>query len=387
MIVAVHGSPPLQSACQAARFIFLTVGVSTSSWAPMIPFAKTELQLDDAGLGLILLAMGAGGIIGMPLTAYFIHRFTSRNVVLVSGLLMCLSLPTLILAPTPLTLALALFIFGLVVGMMDVSANAQAVVIEERMGRSLMSGFHGLFSIGGLIGSAGVSILLAFGVPVLTCSIIVSIAIAMIVAWQSTYLLRCAEEGDQGDHHFVWPKGAVLFIGLLCFVSFLAEGAMLDWSAVFLKFSRGYEEGIAGLGYSVFSVSMAAGRMSGDKLNEYFGPVRMLQLGGITAGLGYMLAVLLPWGAAGFAGFVMVGLGASNIVPVLFSIAGRLPNTPPRIALSSITTLGFSGLLLGPALIGFVAEASTLPIALAGVAVLLFLISASAERVVFASTR
>lgn len=387
MIVAVHGSPPLQSACQAARFIFLTVGVSTSSWAPMIPFAKTELQLDDAGLGLILLAMGAGGIIGMPLTAYFIHRFTSRNVVLVSGLLMCLSLPTLIIAPTPLTLALALFIFGLVVGMMDVSANAQAVVIEERMGRSLMSGFHGLFSIGGLIGSAGVSILLAFGVPVLTCSIIVSIAIATIVAWQSTYLLRCAEEGDQGDHHFVWPKGAVLFIGLLCFVSFLAEGAMLDWSAVFLKFSRGYEEGIAGLGYSVFSVSMAAGRMSGDKLNEYFGPVRMLQLGGIIAGLGYMLAVLLPWGAAGFAGFVMVGLGASNIVPVLFSIAGRLPNTPPRIALSSITTLGFSGLLLGPALIGFVAEASTLPIALAGVAVLLFLIAASAERVVIASTR
>lgn len=387
MIVAVHGSPQLKSACQAARFIFLTVGVSTSSWAPMIPFAKTELQLDDAGLGLILLAMGAGGIVGMPLTAYFIHRFTSRNVVLISGLLMCLSLPTLILSPTPWMLALALFVFGLVVGAMDVSANAQAVVIEERMGRSLMSGFHGLFSIGGLIGSAGVSILLALGVPVLTCSIIVSIAIAMVVLWQSTYLLRCAEEGDQGEHHFVWPRGAVLFIGLLCFISYLAEGAMLDWSAVFLKFSRGYEESIAGFGYSVFSISMAIGRMSGDKWNEYFGPARMLQLAGIVSGLGYLLAVLLPWGVAGFVGFIMVGLGAANIVPILFSIAGRLPNIPPRIALSSITTLGFSGLLLGPALIGFVAEATTLPIALAGVAALLFIVAASAEGVVSAATR
>jgi len=385
MIVAVHGSEQLKSACHAARYIFLTVGISTSSWAPMIPFAKTQLQLDDAGLGLILLAMGAGGIVGMPLTAYFIHRFTSRTVVLVSGLLMCISLPTLILASTPLLLAVSLFVFGMVVGMMDVSTNAQAVVIEERMRRSLMSGFHGLFSIGGLIGSAGVSILLALGVPVPVCSICVAVAIAVIVCWQSSYLLRCAEEGDQGDHHFVWPRGAVLFIGLLCFISFLAEGAMLDWSAVFLKFSRGYEDGIAGFGYSVFSVSMAVGRMSGDKINGYFGPVRMLQLGGLVAGLGYLLAVILPWGAMGFVGFVMVGLGAANIVPVLFSIAGRLPNISPRIALSAITTLGFSGLLLGPALIGFVAEASTLPIALGGVAILLFVVAASARSVVAAS--
>ena len=381
MIVAIHGSQQLTSACRAARLIFLTVGISTSSWAPMIPIAKTNLGLDDAGLGLILLAMGAGGIVGMPMTAYLIHLWGSRNVVIVSGLLMCLSLPTLVLASTPLLLALALFVFGAVVGMMDVATNAQAVVIEERSQRSLMSGFHGLFSIGGLLGSAGVSILLELGVPVHVCSVIVAVVISLIVISQGPSLLRCAEDGDEGDHHFVWPRGAVLFIGALCFISFLAEGAMLDWSAVFLRFTRGYDEGIAGFGYSVFSVAMAVGRMTGDKLNEYFGPVKLLQLGSILAGAGYLLAVLLPWGAAGFAGFVLVGLGAANIVPVLFSIAGRLPGTPPRIALSSITTLGFSGLLLGPALIGFVAEATTLPIALSGVAILLFVVAASARNI------
>jgi MFS family permease len=168
---------------------------------------------------------------------------------------------------------------------------------------------------------------------------------------------------------------------VLCFVSFLAEGSMLDWSAVLLRDFRGFSAASAGIGYAFFSVAMAAGRLAGDRVVGRLGPVRAVRVGASTAVIGFLLAAMAPWPAASLLGFVLIGLGASNIVPVMFSAAGRLPGNPPAISIAAVTMLGYAGLLSGPALIGFMAHASNLPVALAVVAGLLLLVASSARIV------
>jgi len=177
------------------------------------------------------------------------------------------------------------------------------------------------------------------------------------------------------------PRGIVLVLGLLCFISFLAEGSMLDWSAVFLRDVRGFSAASAGIGYAAFSVAMALGRLTGDWIVARFGPVLTVRLGACTAAAGFLLASMLAWPPAALIGFVLVGLGAANIVPVMFGAAGRLPGTSPGMAIATVTTLGYAGLLSGPALIGFLAQISSLAVALAAVAGLLLLTAASARLV------
>jgi predicted MFS family arabinose efflux permease len=177
---------------------------------------------------------------------------------------------------------------------------------------------------------------------------------------------------------FAMPSGTVILLGLLCLSVFLAEGAMLDWSAVFLRSARGLDISGAGLGYAAFSVAMATGRLFGDRITTALGPTRVVRYGGLVAAAGFVLATSLPWAATSLAGFVLVGLGASNLVPALFSAAGRIPGTAPGISIATVTALGYSGMLAGPAVIGFIADASSLPIALSGIAVLLVGVSACA---------
>ncbi|CAM5565254.1 hypothetical protein [Rhodanobacter lindaniclasticus] len=177
------------------------------------------------------------------------------------------------------------------------------------------------------------------------------------------------------------PRGIVLVLGLLCFISFLAEGAMLDWSAVFLREFRGFDVATAGIGYAGFSVAMALVRLAGDRIVTRLGPVLTVRLGACVAAGGFLLAALVAWPPAALIGFALIGLGAANIVPVMFGAAGRLLGASPGISIATVTTLGYAGLLSGPALIGFLAQASSLPVALAAVAGLLLLTAASARLV------
>ena len=378
---ATPGRDRLPAAIRATRWMFLVSGIGMAAWAPMVPFAKVRLGLDEAQLGLLLLAFGGGSVASMPLVGFLTHRFGSRRVTGVSGLMLCLALPLLAAAPGTTTLALGLLYFGASLGALDVAMNAHAVEVERRDGRPLMSGFHGLFSVGGLSGAAGMSLLLALGLPLVTAAIGMSALLAVVVLTPWRHLVRHTAAADGRAAAFGMPRGIVLLLGLLCFISFLAEGAMLDWSAVFLRDSRGFTAASAGIGYAVFSVAMALGRLSGDRLVARFGPVLAVRLGACTAAAGFLLASLLAWPLAALAGFVLVGLGAANIVPVMFGAAGRLPGTSPGVAIATVTALGYAGLLSGPALIGFLAQASSLPVALAAVAGLLLLTAASARLV------
>jgi len=341
----------------------------------MVPFAKIALGLNDSDLGVVLLSLGAGAIFTMPLTGILINKYGSRKIALIAAFIIAILLPMLLMAQSSWQLAAALFVFGAGIGCIDVAMNAQAVLVQERHGSHIMSSFHGMFSLGGLIGSIGLGFLIKAGLSPTVAAVSISALLILIAVTQSRYLLPHSEEAKMDSGGFVLPKGPVLFLGLMCFVLFLAEGSMLDWSAVFLQFSRNFDPSLSGVGYAAFSVAMAIMRLTGDKIIHRIGSAKVVLYGTMLAGSGFLLAVLIPTPAAAIAGFVLVGLGAANVVPVFFTAAGSFPNIPPSIALSAVTTLGYSGQLVGPAFIGFIAEVTSLSIALGIVGVLLFIVA------------
>lgn len=372
----------LPAARRATRLIFLVSGIGMSAWAPMVPYAKARLGLDDAQLGLALLAFGGGSMLSMPFVGWLAHKLGNRTVIVVSGLLMCAALPALAMVSSITALVAALFYFGVMLGAVDVAMNAHAVDVERLDGGRLMSGFHGLFSLGGITGAAVMSGLLAAGVPLAFAASAIAALLVATVIWLRGDLLDDAPSASESTKAPLgMPHALAWLLGLLCFVSFLAEGAMLDWSAVFLRDFRGVAPASAGFGYAFFSVAMALGRLTGDRFVGRYGPDWAVRIGAALAAAGFLLVSGVPGAAASLAGFVLIGLGASNIVPVMFSAAGRLPGTPPAIAIATATTLGYAGLLSGPALIGFVAHVSSLPMAFAGVAGLLVLVGLSARIV------
>ncbi|WP_026869142.1 MFS transporter [Inquilinus limosus] len=371
----------LRAARLATRAMFLICGTVTASWAPQVPLAKARLGLDDGVLGLALLGMGAGAMVAMPLAGFLAARFSSRLITALGGLGLCLSLPLIILASDAWLLGLALFLFGATTGSMDVAMNVQAAAVEARGRRPLMSSFHGMFSVGGLVGAGGASLLLGLGLSPLTVSLIVSGLMLALLATQAGSMLPPERGATQAGMRLTLPRGIVLVLGLLTFVLFQAEGAVLDWSAVFLHESRGQDPAVAGLGYAMFAVAMAVMRLAGDGITSRFGGETVVRLGSTLAAAGFLLAILAPWPVAGLIGFALVGVGAANVVPVLFSAAGRVPGMPPGLAISTIATLGYCGILVGPAAIGFVADHLGLPVALGIVAALLVATAASARAV------
>ena len=350
-----------------------------SAWAALVPFAKARMGLEEAQLGLLLLCLGVGSLAAMPLTGLLASRFGCRPVILVSGGAGCLILPLLSLAPTPLLQGLALLAFGAAIGALDVAMNIQAVIVEKEQGGALMSGFHGLFSVGGFAGAGGMALLLGLGCsPLAACSIVAALAAAALLL-AAPHLLRTAPAAERDSPFFVMPHGAVILIGGLCFLIFLAEGAVLDWSAVFLSGETWMAADQGGLGYAVFAAAMTAGRLTGDRVVRRWGGMRVLLVGGMATAAGFFTVVLAPAPAVALLGFLLVGIGAANIVPVLFTAAGKQKDMPVGLAVSAITTIGYAGILAGPALIGFVSHALGLHLAFAGLGLAALLVAGSSR--------
>lgn len=353
----------------ATRAAFFIPGFAMAIWAVLVPFAKARTGVDDGILGLILLCLGAGSLIAMPLSGALAARFGCRKVMIATTALICISLPLLAILSNAWWLGGALFVFGAGVGAMDCTMNMQAVVVEREADRAMMSGFHAFFSIGGFIGAAAMTALLSARVVPVTAALagvaaMLAIAVPSLRHWRGEAL---HQEGPL----LAWPRGVVLFLGILAFVVFLAEGAMLDWSAVFLADVRAIELSRAGLGYVAFALTMTAARLIGDSVVERLGRLRSIVVGALLASVGFIvLTWVTPWQAS-LAGYVLLGLGCANIVPAVFSLAGNQKRMPENIAITAVTTLGYAGVLAGPALIGFAAHGIGLAGAFMGVAVLL----------------
>jgi len=378
----MNADPDPRIARRAIRLVFLANALTFATWAPLVPLVRARLGLSEPALGLVLLALGAGGILAMPLTGGLVARFGSRAVTLGAGVAFALILPFLALAPDAWMLAGAVFLFGAAGGMMDVSMNAQAVAVEGRGDRPVMSSIHGVWSLGGLIGVVAVAAMLRAGLPPLAAAMLVSLCALLLLLTQHRSLLGKAGDRPGEDRRgFVLPRGRVLGIGALAMIAFLAEGSVLDWGGILLHEAHGVELALAGLGYGAFSIAMAAARLSGDALTKRLGPAAMLRGGAFLAAAGFLAAILLPGGWSAMAAFFLIGLGLGNAVPLLISAAGRVPGVAPGTALAAVATLGYSGLLAGPAAIGFLAEAVGLPVAFAGVGLLVLLVAARAGLV------
>ncbi len=357
--IAVPSSPRAQQ--HATRAAFFLPGFAISAWAPIVPFAKARAGLDEAMLGMVLLCLGAGSLLAMPMAGALAARQGSRRVMALAMLLISATLPALVLAPDAVTLGAVLFVFGAAMGAMDCTMNIQAVVVERESGRALMSGFHAFYSIGCFVGAAAMTTLLSAGSPpVAAC--VAAVATMLVLLGTAVRHWR-GDRVDADAPAFAWPRGIVLLIGAVCFVMFLAEGAMLDWGAVFLDQAKGMDPARAGVGYVAFALAMTVARLSGDRVVQAMGAMRTVVAGATVAFAGFAILVLAPTAAASLAGFVMVGVGCANIVPVMFSLAGRQRAMPESLAIPAVTTLGYAGVLVGPALLGFLAQATSLVVA------------------------
>jgi MFS family permease len=337
---------------RSTRLAFLLSGFATAGWAPLVPFARAHASLDERQLGLLLLCLGAGSMTVMPLAGALVVRFGCRAVLVVTGVVLCAALPVLATSGSFAMLCTALASFGAAAGALDCAMNVQAVLVERAAGRAMMSGFHGVFSLGGILGAAAVSALLSAGASLIFATTCVVIAILIALALAYPHALRA---GDERGPALAVPRGAVLFLGVLCFLAFLTEGAMLDWSAVFL-IERGCAPAYAGLGYAIFAAAMTVGRLTGDAVVGRFGGRRVFLSGSLCAALGLLaLTHQLPW-----LGFVLIGLGCANLVPLLYSALGHQRSMPTSTAIPALTMLGYAGILAGPAAIGFVAHATSL---------------------------
>ncbi len=358
----------------ATQYIFLVCGFTLSSWAPMVPFAKERLHLNDGNLGLLLLLLGAGAISMMPLSGYLSKRYGTRLVILISGLVAAVFLPMLLLMPNPWMMGAALFIFGGGIGVIDVAMNSHGIHVQNQYGRPIMSSLHGLFSVGGLCGSLGLGLLMRAGLDPLTAAISISMLLIAILLLKYKSLFSKKYEDNLPENNTYkeqktktrsgWLSPSVIFLGAACFAIFLSEGAMLDWSALFLKESRGINAELAGVGYATFSIAMAAMRLLGDRIVERLSGKTVVVAGGLIAASGIFIAVATPWISATLLGFVLLGVGAANIVPVFFSEGGRLKGIPASAAIPAISTMGYAGQLAGPALLGFIAYHFSLTAAL-----------------------
>lgn len=369
----------LQKARLSTKLIFLAFGLGISSWAPMVPYAKTRLEINDAQLGLILFAFGAGALCAMPLTGWLVSRYGSRLVTLLSGIVVLVTLPFLAIVDTSLLMSAVLFFFGISTGALNVSINAQAVEVESRSDDAVMSGFHCLFSTGGLFGAVVVSFLLERQYDLLTCSIFVSLIMSalLLTQWKNLLIENPKETAISIQNEWKMPDIKILFLGVLCFIAFMAEGSMLDWSAEFLHSNLQYDPSIAGIGYALFSVFMAIGRLVGDQIIRKIGVLKVFQIGSLLSSSGFFIVTSFSWGYGELIGFCLIGLGASNIVPILFSASGKLSSISPNYALTVVTTIGYIGMLGGPAFIGLLAQVTNLTFAFGCIAFLLIGVSLS----------
>lgn len=368
----------------AVASMFVLNGALLGIWASRIPAIAETHQLGHASLGALLLQLAAGAIVAFPVAGRLSDSMGAAEVTRFIAVLYVGALWLIALAPGTYFLAAALFIFGATHGAMDVAMNTWAGEAERRMGRPVMSSFHAMFSLGAGFG-AGTGYLAAshgFGVAIHFGSAALLVAVITLpfaaVRWSSQTRMA-----SKGGPFFLLPKGQLLLVGIVAFSASIGEGAIADWSAVLLVVSANADEAQAALGYSVFSVAMVVTRLLGDRITQSFGPVVLARIAGATAATGVFTAVSFGTYEMTLLGFALMGVGYAVIMPLAFSRAANDPDMPPGAAIASVSTLGYGGLLLGPPLIGFVAEATSLPLAfslLAGLAMLIVLLGYALAR-------
>ena len=347
--------PPRRAHRIAVSVFFFIAGFTFASWASRIPEIKTTLHLSDAGLGAVLFALPLGLMASMPLSGYLVARFGSRKIVITAALLYPVVLIFLGLAATSFQLAAILFIFGFFGNIFNISVNTQAVGVEALYGRSIMASFHGLWSLAGFSGAAVGTLMVAVHIEPYIHFCIICLSTFLLVFSSYKYTLPHSV-GNLSQPIFAKPDSALLKLGLIAFGCLVCEGTMFDWSGVYFQKVVKVPASYTTLGYVAFMSSMAGGRFIADWLVTKFGVKLMLQSSGLVIASGLLTAVIFPYIVPATIGFLLVGIGVSSVVPMVYGLAGKSTTMSPGVALAAVSTIGFLGFLVGPPLIGFIAE-------------------------------
>ena len=352
----------------AARAFFFIGGFGTATWAPLVPLLRERLMVGDDVLGMLLLCIGVGSLLTMPLSGALAMRLGCRRVVMTASILFAAIL-LLVSCVDALSLAVPIvLIFGAVMGCIDVVVNIVAVLVEKGIGRRIMSGMHAFWSLGGFAGAGLYGVWV--GLLGLTPFQSTAIAAGLVLLLTAVYGRHLIPYGGGGGALLALPRGIIVFVGMTAFIAFLSEGAVMDWGGVYLTTVRGMDLALAGTGYSVFSAAMLTMRFLGDRVVQRIGTLLVAVGGALLAFGGILLVMFAPVDALLYAGFFAIGIGSANIVPVFFSLMGRQNVMPVSAAVSAVSTMGYLGILAGPAAIGFVSSLTTLQTAFAMLAAL-----------------
>jgi MFS family permease len=355
-----------------ARFavvsFFFVNGALFGSWVSRIPEIRAELGMSKGVLGTVLLGLAVGAVVGLPVAGAAVSRRGSRTITIASTAAYCAALPLLALAPSPLTLALALATFGIVASGLDVAMNVQGAMVERIYGRSIMSSLHAFFNLGGFAGAAAGSIAVAAGASPRVHFLSAAVVLLGVGFIASTRLLADGRSETVGTL-FVRPTRTLAVLAAVSFCVLLAEGAMADWSALFLRSETGASASRAALGFAAFSAAMTVGRLAGDTITERFGRAVVVRWGGATASLGLVASLITETPVIAIVGFALTGIGLAATFPLALS-AAAVQAGRPSTNIAAVSTAGYSGFMAGPPMIGFVAEATNLRLGLGIVALL-----------------
>lgn len=342
---------------QAISALFLVNGMLLGSWAPKLPVLMQRLQISESTAGLLVLVLGLGSVTMMPVCGAITARHGSARAVRLAAVLAAPTILLLSLMPNLWSVAVAIYLFGGFIGGMDVAMNANAVVVERARKRAIMSSCHGFWSVGAFVGASLGGILLSV-LGEVGHAVLVTLLVAGVLV---LILPRVMDDPNVGAHAerlpLRLPRSPLPYlIGMLALCSMIPEGAIIDWAAVYLRRDLGSSVWLSGFGFGACAGTMALMRFLGDSIRQRLGATRTLQMGAVVGALGLAMAALAPSPALAILGFGLTGLGISNLVPIAFSAAGNLPGMAPGISMSVVTTLGYSGILVAPGVIGFVAE-------------------------------
>jgi MFS family permease len=369
--------------------MFLANGFTMGAWAPQIPLLLPRHDISEFTLGLLILVLGLGAVGAMLFAGRLIGRFGARAVLRAFSLAIVPVLPAVVFAPDLLVLALAMAALGALIGCMDVAMNANAVEVERRLGRAIMSSSHGFWSLGGFFGGAlGGWVIKAQGAEVQAiwaagvAAVVVLAAMPFLLGEEPAPKPAAGVAGDvPAPRAGLLPRDpAIWLLGMMALFSMVPEGAVLDWAALYLGQELGADLARSGLAFALFSAAMAVMRFAGDGIRNRFGAVRTLRLSGQVAAVGMLGGALAPTDVVAIAAFFVAGLGVANMVPILFSAAGNHPGLSPGAGIAAVTMFGYSGILVAPSTIGFVAEHVGFRLTYGALAVLLLVVAGLAGR-------
>jgi len=372
-------APPSRWARAGVRAQFFVSGALFATWGVHVPTVKSHYGLGEEALAVAMLAGGVGALLALSQAGRLVARYGPRRLTVVTGVLCAALISALLVSQTYAVLVALLLFYGGAASLMDVAINSEASELEHQAGRPLMSGFHALFSLGGMVGAALGGALLHAGFTATQHLLTAAITCAAVVVAGGAVMLRMRAAPSAGGLSL--PRGALLWLGVLAALGLVAEGAMYDWSVLYLKQELRTDAGTASLAYASFSGAMAAARFGGDWVRARMTPVALLQASGALGAVGMLLALLWPHPVAALVGFALVGLGFANVVPVLFAAAARVPGVTAAHGIAAVSSVGYLGMMAGPPLIGVVAEHSSLSWGLSAVLVFALVQAAAAGRV------